>query len=181
MATHSSVLAWRIPGTGGLVGCRLWGRTESDTTEAAQQQQQQTLTWGKNPLSPQLFRDKIPVWHHPFSAFTISPFVSHLLSRSFLFIDLDFLSSTTSTAKLLEYHLLFPSSVPFIPRTKTTGFIIIEISHSNPEFKSLKVYMASHLPETVLCPADQTSSMEGSKVIETAFHLPIHTFSIIFI
>ena len=51
----------------------------------------------------------------------------------------------------------------------------------NPEFKSLKVYMASHLPETVLCPVDQTSSMEGSKVIETAFHLPIHTFSIIFI
>ena len=33
MATHSSVLAWRIPGTGGLVGCPLWGRTESDTTE----------------------------------------------------------------------------------------------------------------------------------------------------
>ena len=42
MATHSSVLAWRIPGTGSLVGCRLWGRTESDTTEATQQQQQQT-------------------------------------------------------------------------------------------------------------------------------------------
>ena len=34
MATHSSVLAWRIPGTGNLVGCRLWGGTESDTTEA---------------------------------------------------------------------------------------------------------------------------------------------------
>ena len=34
MATHSSVLAWRIPGTGSLVGCRLWGCTESDTTEA---------------------------------------------------------------------------------------------------------------------------------------------------
>ena len=34
MAPHSSVLAWRIPGTGNLVGCRLWGRTESDTTEA---------------------------------------------------------------------------------------------------------------------------------------------------
>ena len=52
--THSSVLAWRIPGTGepggllsmglhmpgqsqgwgSLVGCHLWGRTESDTTEA---------------------------------------------------------------------------------------------------------------------------------------------------
>ena len=70
MATHSSTLAWRIPGTGepgglptslslftfmhwkrkwqptpvllpgesqeqgSLVGCRLWGRTDSDTTEA---------------------------------------------------------------------------------------------------------------------------------------------------
>ena len=34
MATHSSVLAWRIPGTGSLEGCRLWSRTESDTTEA---------------------------------------------------------------------------------------------------------------------------------------------------
>ena len=34
MATHSSVLAWRIPGRGSLVGCHLWGRTESDMTEA---------------------------------------------------------------------------------------------------------------------------------------------------
>ena len=33
MATHSSILAWRIPGTGILVGCHLWGHTESDTTE----------------------------------------------------------------------------------------------------------------------------------------------------
>ena len=41
MATHFSVPAWRIPRTGSLVGCRLWGRTESDTTEATQQQQQQ--------------------------------------------------------------------------------------------------------------------------------------------
>ena len=35
MATHSNVLAWRIPRTvESLVGFRLWGRTESDTTEA---------------------------------------------------------------------------------------------------------------------------------------------------
>ena len=34
MATHSSVLAWRIPGTGEPGVCCLWGRTESDTTEA---------------------------------------------------------------------------------------------------------------------------------------------------
>ena len=32
MATHSSILAWRIPGMGEPGG--LWGRTELDTTEA---------------------------------------------------------------------------------------------------------------------------------------------------
>ena len=41
MATHSSVLACRIPGTREPGGCRLWGRTELETTEATQQQQQQ--------------------------------------------------------------------------------------------------------------------------------------------
>ena len=34
MATHSSVLAWRIPATGEPGGCRVWGHTELDTTEA---------------------------------------------------------------------------------------------------------------------------------------------------
>ena len=33
MATHSSVLAWRIPGMGSLVGCHLRGHIESDTIE----------------------------------------------------------------------------------------------------------------------------------------------------
>ena len=40
MATHSSILAWRIPGTEEPSGLPLWGRTESDTTEATYQQQQ---------------------------------------------------------------------------------------------------------------------------------------------
>ena len=34
MAAHSSVLAWRIPGTGEPGGLPSMGRTESDTTEA---------------------------------------------------------------------------------------------------------------------------------------------------
>ena len=34
MATHSSVLAWRVPGTEEPGGCHLWGCTEPDTTEA---------------------------------------------------------------------------------------------------------------------------------------------------
>ena len=32
-ATHSSILAWRIPGQRGLVGYSPWGLKESDTTE----------------------------------------------------------------------------------------------------------------------------------------------------
>ena len=44
MATHSSVLAWRIPGTGSLAGCRLWDHTELDMTEVTQQQQQQEIS-----------------------------------------------------------------------------------------------------------------------------------------
>ena len=33
MATHSNVLAWRIPGTEEPGDPLLWGHTESDTTE----------------------------------------------------------------------------------------------------------------------------------------------------
>ena len=40
MAAHSGILAWRIPGTEEPVGCHLWGRTESDTTDVTQQQQE---------------------------------------------------------------------------------------------------------------------------------------------
>ena len=44
MATHSTpvFLPGESQGRGSLVGCRLWGRTESDTTEATQQQQQRS-------------------------------------------------------------------------------------------------------------------------------------------
>ena len=55
-ATHSSVLAWRIPGMGSLVSCRLWGHTELDTTEMTQQQQSSMAT-----LSPPL---KVPDIQH---------------------------------------------------------------------------------------------------------------------
>ena len=33
MATHSSILAWRIPWTEEPGGCSPWGHRESDTTE----------------------------------------------------------------------------------------------------------------------------------------------------
>ena len=53
MATHSIVLAWRIPGTG-EPGCSLWGHTESDMTEATQQQQQYSAPHKAHPLEKEL-------------------------------------------------------------------------------------------------------------------------------
>ena len=43
MATHSSILAWRVPWTEGLVGYKPQGQTELDTTEATKQQQHSIL------------------------------------------------------------------------------------------------------------------------------------------
>ena len=47
MATHSSVLAWRIPGMEEPGGLPSMGHAESDMTEATQQQQQQMLLFKK--------------------------------------------------------------------------------------------------------------------------------------
>ena len=62
MATHSSVLAWRIPGTGEPGGLPSMGRTESDMTEVTQQQQHQPcpqlpisyIMFSSDNLNPQL-------------------------------------------------------------------------------------------------------------------------------
>ena len=45
MATYSSILAGESQGQRSLVGCHLWGRTESDTTEVTWQQQQQSCNY----------------------------------------------------------------------------------------------------------------------------------------
>ena len=55
MATHSMFLPGESQGRGSLVGCRLWGRTESDTTEATWQQQQRTISLMDCPLFITLF------------------------------------------------------------------------------------------------------------------------------
>ena len=60
------------PREGSLVSCRLWGRTESDTTEATwRQQQQQGCAWAAY-FSPPL----VPDSPHPLQY--VSPDVSHI-------------------------------------------------------------------------------------------------------
>ena len=50
MATHSVFLPRESQGQQSLVGCHLWGHTESDTTDATQQQQQEIL-WTRSLTS----------------------------------------------------------------------------------------------------------------------------------
>ena len=47
MATTPVFLPGESQGRGSLVGCRLWGHTEQDTTEVTQQQQQQQVLGSK--------------------------------------------------------------------------------------------------------------------------------------
>ena len=98
MVTHSSVLAWRIPGTGSLVGSHLWGRRELDTTEATQQ--------------------------HPLTILSIIPASVDLTSISFFPAPLPLpqlqpsLSLTSIPAMTYVLLLLWPNPIqnlPFVP------------------------------------------------------------------
>ena len=73
MSTHSSVLAWRTPGTEGFC---LWGHTESDTTDTTQQQQQQ--------LQGRLSRTSRKLWLRHLQNYCFFPGV-HLVSWFLLY------------------------------------------------------------------------------------------------
>ena len=55
MATHSVFLPGESQGRGSLVGFRLWGRTEPDTTEATQQQGRQSQWMAESNQSSSCF------------------------------------------------------------------------------------------------------------------------------
>ena len=78
METHSSVLAWRIPGMGEPDGLPSWGLTESDTTEATQQQQSDLLVL-------LFFHYFPPCFFHPFCFSLDSNFKTTLESVLFLY------------------------------------------------------------------------------------------------
>ena len=72
------------------VGCRLWGRTESDMTEATQQQQQQHVYWVGDAIQPS------PPLSSP------SPPALNLSQHQGLF---PWVSSSHQGAKVLEFQL----------------------------------------------------------------------------
>ena len=64
MAAHSSVLPGGSQGQRSLVGCRLWGRTEPDTTEAMQQQQLNVCQAGALHVTPVTWLNPAPTPQH---------------------------------------------------------------------------------------------------------------------
>ena len=53
MATHSSILAWKIPWTE-EPGCSPWGHKESDKTEATEHRMQHSIKWESSFLNGNL-------------------------------------------------------------------------------------------------------------------------------
>ena len=70
MATHSNVLAWRIPGTEEPDGYSLWGRKESNTTEVTEH------AWGIFRGFPSKKKKKVKLarfaWGKPYNRLTKS-------------------------------------------------------------------------------------------------------------
>ena len=129
MATCSSVLAWRIPGTGEPDELPLWGRTESATTEATQQQQQQQ----QQPYCfPQWLHQKAHL--HVGKVFISSSLMKDILTRQRILVEQSFsfnfflellnpyyLACKVSDSKVITililvplYILCFPSLVAFM-------------------------------------------------------------------
>ena len=109
MGTHSSILAWRIPGMGEPGGCHLWGHTESDTTEVTQHSIAQSQVWQRSYHLPGASLASIP---KPMAPSTMPLFL--LLTqntRAHKYIHTTFMNTLWGTAlptpgyKVLGYHL----------------------------------------------------------------------------
>ena len=69
MATHSSVLAWRIPGMGSLVGCHLWvtqSRTRLKRLSSSSSSSDFTFTFNFHALEKEMAtHSSVLAWRIP--------------------------------------------------------------------------------------------------------------------
>ena len=75
MATHSSILAWRIPWREGPGGCSPWGHKESDTTERLRTHTR-WVSYGQSMQHPKWC--PFPCKQHPIERLTPPHTLSHL-------------------------------------------------------------------------------------------------------
>ena len=129
MATHSSVFAWRrkwqptpvfLPGEsqgwGSLLGCRLWGHTELDTTEATQQQlqQQQVITEHRTELPVLYSRFLLALYFTHGSVYMSIPISQFILliphvhkSILYICISIHALRIVSSEPKMIQVSIYF--------------------------------------------------------------------------
>ena len=144
-------------GRGSLMGCRLWGRTESDMTEASQQQQQQGYSISKIQK-----RKKNKSWE-----ILLIKLTQPILKEQWIFKHVGILMSTDfifyfSGAKVLAQHLPVPNTSGRLLPLATRMHIIYSGSPfnkglGNPEsdrggwtYWSHKLYRSIRMPQQVI-------------------------------
>ena len=141
MATHSSVLAWRIPGTGVLVGCRLWvtqGRTRLKRLSSSSR-----ACSNSHPLSR---------WSHPTISSSVNPFSSCLWSfpASGYFLMIQLFASGGQSTGVSASASVFPMNIQDWFPLGLTGLISVQFKglsrvSSTPQFKSINSLVLSLL------------------------------------
>ena len=135
MATHSSILAWKIPWTEEPTGYSPWGHKELDTTENACSAQCSATNMQTNKsqeLSKMCYHCASPkmsfiilssiIWLNTSVTIPVKDYTSSFvfLCNSWLFIffyeySTDIISDGKSTLTIPIYSLYFPNSTPLFP------------------------------------------------------------------
>ena len=128
--TLSVFLPGESQGQGSLVGCCLWGRTESDMTEATQQQQQQTLSIYLL-IDLRLLKQQLAVMLHPCSFFHLLTFFLSFQVFCSLFLSKTLLKVLEILIKHLEFCFFTLQQLPCKKYIETYIALVISILPQN--------------------------------------------------
>ena len=165
-------------GRGSLVGCRLWGHTESDMTEATQQQQQQALA-GMGGQSEQCFglpsslsHCQCPVrfsfstvsFDHNITTFKVKPF---FMQRQ---------APRNSDPNF--WHVFFPLMLFFLLRITLIGFLIQFLHRTQGSIHHLSLSPFSSLPYFKNWTTNKhTVAIDSTAIVSNIFGLKLEIVS----
>ena len=135
-------------GRGSLMGCRLWGRAESDTTEATQQQQQQPRnhlnkikgTRGAQQIKRPIIRDEIEKKESESHSFI----VSDCLRPHGLYSPWDSPGQNTGVGSHLLLQGIFPTKGSNRGLPRCWQILYCRLSHQGSPETRLRDYKPAH-------------------------------------